>query len=80
MAISNLVVRGGGRNGGAVSAGGDEILPPLLRLRARARAIFMIAAARLDIDHFWLTGARDEGGSQDTTDSSVPPRPRRTVL
>jgi hypothetical protein len=28
MAISNEVVRGGGRNGGAVSAGGDEILPP----------------------------------------------------
>jgi hypothetical protein len=27
MAISNSVVRGGGRNRGAVSAGGDEILP-----------------------------------------------------
>jgi hypothetical protein len=28
MAISNEVVRGGGRNRGAVSVGGDEILPP----------------------------------------------------
>jgi hypothetical protein len=28
MAISNEVVRGGGRNRGAVLEGGDEILPP----------------------------------------------------
>jgi hypothetical protein len=28
MAVSNSMVRGGGRNRGAVSAGGNKILPP----------------------------------------------------
>jgi hypothetical protein len=44
---------------------------PLFRLREGARAISMVVAARAGIDRFWLTGARDEGGSGDTTDSSV---------
>jgi hypothetical protein len=74
------VVRGWGRNGGAISARGDEIPPPLFRLCAGARAISMFAAARAGVDHFWLTGARDEGGSRDTTDSSLRPGPGQTVL
>jgi hypothetical protein len=52
MAVSNSMVIGGGRNRGAVSAGGDEILPPLFCLRARARTISMVAAARAGVDHF----------------------------
>jgi hypothetical protein len=32
------------------------------------------------VDRFWLTGARDEGGSGDTLDSEVCPEPRRRVL
>jgi hypothetical protein len=75
MAISNEVVRGGGRNRGAVSAGGDEILPPPFCLRAGAHAISMVAAARAGVDRFWLTGARDEGGSVETLDLEVSPGP-----
>jgi hypothetical protein len=33
----------------------------------------MVAAARAGVDRFWLTGARDEGGSEDTIDLSVSP-------
>jgi hypothetical protein len=49
---------------------------PLFRLRAGAHAISMVAAAHAGVDHFWLTRARDEGGSRDTTDSSIPMGPR----
>jgi hypothetical protein len=77
MAISNSVVRGGGRNRGVVSAGGDKILPPIFRLREGARAISMVVAAHAGVDHFWLMGARDEGGSGDITDSSIPLGPGR---
>jgi hypothetical protein len=66
IAVSNSMVRRGSRNRGAVSAG--------------AHAISMVAAARAGVDHFWLPRARDEGGSEETTDSSVPPRPGRRML
>jgi hypothetical protein len=33
----------------------------------------MVAAAHAGVDRFWLTGARDEGGSGDTLDSEVSP-------
>jgi hypothetical protein len=80
MAILNEVVRGGGRNRGTVSAGGDEILPPPFRLCAGARGISMVAAARAGVDLFWLTGSRDEGGSVDTLESVVSPGPVWRVL
>jgi hypothetical protein len=78
MEVSNSVVRGGGRNSVVVSAGGDEILPPLFCLHAGARAISMVAAARAGVDHFWLSGAREEGGPRETPDSrvSLGPGPR----
>jgi hypothetical protein len=43
----------------------------LFCLRSGARAISMVAAACVGVDHFWLTGARDEGGSGDTLNSEV---------
>jgi hypothetical protein len=75
MAISNEVVRGRGRNRGAVSVGGDEILPPPFSPARGSSPISMVAAARAGVDRFWLTGARDEGGSVETLDSEVSPRP-----
>jgi hypothetical protein len=53
---------------------------PLFCLRAGARTISMVATTRVGVDHFWLTGARDEGGSWDTTNSGVRLGPGRTVL
>jgi hypothetical protein len=53
---------------------------PLFRLRAGARAISMVAAARAGVDRYWLTGARDKGGSEVTTDSSLSPEPVWRVL
>jgi hypothetical protein len=73
MAISNKVVRGGGRNRGAVSAEVTKSSRPIFCLCAGARAISMVAATRAGVDRFWLTGARDEGGSGDTVDSEVSP-------
>jgi hypothetical protein len=67
MTILNLVVRCGGRNRGVVSVGNDEILPPLFYLRAGARTISMVAAARAGVDRFWLSGAKEEGGFGETT-------------
>jgi hypothetical protein len=61
MAISNEVVRGGGRNRGAVSAGGDEILPPPFRLHVGAHAISMVAATRAGLTA-WLWGYAQFGG------------------
>jgi hypothetical protein len=80
MAISNEVVRGRGRNRGAVSAGGDEILPPPFSHARGACAISMVAAARAGVYRFWLTGAKDEGGSGDTLDSEVSSWPVWRVL
>jgi hypothetical protein len=74
MSVSKSVVRGEGRNRGAVSAGGDEILPPPFSLACGSSyhaAISMVAAARAGVDHFWLLGAIDEDGSMETPDSSV---------
>jgi hypothetical protein len=31
----------------------------------------MVAAARAWVDRFWLTGARDESGSEETLDSEI---------
>jgi hypothetical protein len=53
---------------------------PLFRLRAGARAISMVPAAHAGVDHFWLTGARDESGSGDTLDSEVCLEPGRREL
>jgi hypothetical protein len=73
MTISNEVVRGGGRNRGAVSAGGDEILPPPFS-PARGSSRHLYGRSRsCGVGRFWLTGARDEGGSVETLDSKVSP-------
>jgi hypothetical protein len=53
---------------------------PLFCLRAGARAISMVVAARAGVDRFWLTGARDEGGSGEMLDSEVSPGPVWRVL
>jgi hypothetical protein len=71
MTVSNSVMRGGGRNRGAVSAGGDEIPPPLFSLARGSAHHLHIAAARAGVDHFWLTGTRDEVGYGETTDSNI---------
>jgi hypothetical protein len=63
MAISNEVVRGGVEIEERSRRKVTKSACPLFRLRAGARAISMVAAARAGVDHFWLTGARDEGES-----------------
>jgi hypothetical protein len=73
MAISNEVVRGGGRNRGATRREVTKSSRPPFHLHTGARAISMVVAARARVDRFWLTGARDEGGSGDTLDSEVSP-------
>jgi hypothetical protein len=80
MAISNSVVRGGVEIEGRSRREVMKSSRPLFHLRAGARAISMVAAARVGVDRFWLTEARDEGGSRDTTDSTVSPGPVWRVL
>jgi hypothetical protein len=71
--IENLkFLRGGGRNKGAVSAGGDEILtPPFL-----AYTWELVPSPRShqrvrEIDAFWLSRGSDEVSSRETADSDV---------
>jgi hypothetical protein len=71
MAISNEVVRGGDRNRGAVSAGGDKILAPPFSPACGSSRHLHGQSHSCGVDRFWLTGARDEGGSGDTLDSEV---------
>jgi hypothetical protein len=52
MEVSNLGVREGGRNRGAVSVGADESSCPLFLLHVGARAISMVASAHAGVDHF----------------------------
>jgi hypothetical protein len=71
MAISNEVVRGGVEIEGRSRREVTKSSRPLFRLRAGARAISMVASARAGVDRFWLTGARDKGGSVEMLDSEV---------
>jgi hypothetical protein len=68
MAILNEVVRGGVEIEERSRREVTKSFCPLFHLRAGARAISMVVAARAGVDRFWLTGARDELGSGDTLD------------
>jgi hypothetical protein len=53
---------------------------PLFRLRSGSRAISMVALACAGVDAFWLSGASDDVGSRETTDSGVLLGPGLEVL
>jgi hypothetical protein len=80
MAILNSVVRGGVEIEGRPQREVMKSSRPLFRLCAGAHAISMVVAACAGVGSFCLTGARDVGGSGDTTNSSISPQPVWRVL